>query len=92
MISYYLIQCSECKETVKLPKKDFPLPIRKPTIECIEHNTEQCYDCDSTPCICRTKPPLELFSPELDNICSMCGINWLSEGGCVHLYTGEGDD
>jgi len=50
------------------------------------------HDGDSTPCICRTKPPLELFSPELDNICSMCGINWLSEGGCVHLYTGEGDD
>lgn len=28
----------------------------------------------------------------LEDVCSVCGINWVSEGGCIHLYTGEGDD
>ena len=26
------------------------------------------------------------------NTCGMCGINWLSEGGCVHLYNGSSED
>ena len=54
------------------------------TCETVLENNEQEYCAECT--------DAQYRKDEQENTCSVCGINWLSEGGCSHLYDGSSED